>query len=91
MDEDLLGFWSKVAVYAGLNLEEVLDYVLEGFLRRVLVFVTANPDAGTYHLQNLQSSEPFWRLVVQVIVQMAAILLIGDILLAQSAQFVQQV
>ena len=33
VDEDLLGFGAKVAVHAGLDFEEVLDYVLEGLLR----------------------------------------------------------
>ena len=55
MDEDLLGFWAQVAVYAGLDLEEVLDYVLEGFLGKVLVFFLENSNSGTYRLQSLQS------------------------------------
>ena len=55
MDENLLGFWTQVAVYTGLNLEEVLDYVFEGFLGRVLVSSPENSDVRTYHLQNLQS------------------------------------
>lgn len=33
MDEDLLGFGTEVAVHAGLDLEEVLNYVSEGLLR----------------------------------------------------------
>ena len=32
VDENLLGFGAKVAMYAGLDLEEVLDYVFEGLL-----------------------------------------------------------
>ena len=75
-------------MYAGLDLEEVLYYVFEGFLGRVLVFIPGISDAGTYHLQILQSSEPLRRLVV---VQIAATLLIGDVVVAQSAQFVQHV
>ena len=42
-------------MYAGLDFEEVLDYVLEGFLGKILVFNAGNADAGTYHLQSLQS------------------------------------
>ncbi len=77
-------------MHAGLNLKEVLDYVLEGFLRMILVLISEDSDAGTYHLQNLQSSEPFRQLVAQVVMQLVAILLTGDVLFAQSAQFVQQ-
>ena len=72
-------------MHAGLNLEEILDYVLEGFLRIILVLISDNSYAGPYHLQNLQSSEPFRLLAVQAVVQMAGMLLTGDILLAQSA------
>ena len=78
-------------MYAGLNLEEVVDYVFEGFFDRVLVFLPGISNSGTYHLQNQQSSEPLRQLVVQVVVQIAATLLIGDVLVAQSAQFVQHV
>ena len=42
-------------MYAGLDLEEVLDYVLERFLGKVLVFILENSNAGTYRPQNLQS------------------------------------
>lgn len=33
VNEDLLGFGAEVAMYAGLDLEEVLDYVFEGLWR----------------------------------------------------------
>lgn len=70
MDEDLLGFRAKVAMHAGLNLEEVLNYVFEGLWSMLLVLLPDNIDGGSYHLQNLESSEPLRRLLGQLIVKM---------------------
>ena len=57
----------------------------------ILVLLPGSLEVGTYRLQNLESLEPFRRLLGRVIVQTAAISLTIDVLLAQSAQFVQQI